>query len=726
MLNKDLLDLINSGDCWALVGAGVSSDAGLPSWTGALNKIVESLSTDQKEKYVTAGRFSEYVEQRQYPKAFSILRGALGTDELRERLGKIILSPRPGGPVAKTIARWPFRCYVTTNYESILPATVQELDHGFVVRENDDEGMRFLNADPQRMVFRVHGNLKAGTRSLITQEDYDDLYTSDAGRPFREILTGALSSHRLVVFGFSFDDEDLRRILRVIRDRVPANKPIYAFLPTPDRARRRELELDLHVEIIHYDVHESGDHSNLQTALHLYDGFVLPRNMTFRAARRVPEEPSPAVTSLLLHSTLEVASDKSVDQTVEAWKCLIISHCSGGQQAIADVKRAIGQRTGYDLQSISSAPCIAFEKALAKAKELELITVDGDKISVAAKGQDYYREGRQNLALIKERFDQSIEQRVREALGSAPPKALVEAVRDFLFETVKSRGLWVARHLARQDNQSGQRLLINLLQGLPSYLKLAETKEQALASLKAVRLVLSSANDDERTYLGALCQAYFKAHLLGIDPGSLPIRRDHVGNTAFLLDSSVLIPITCVNDLGYKFATVLLSKLLGFGSYVFTTGLLVTEAAEHARWAWRLVQEHGEQSTEVLQAASGTGGFRTNHFLCGWAYSCLQNGYSPFLTYLKRAFPTCNRLQEPRDGDLQSTLATLGVPTIEFANPPLEGLGPEDASKKDAVQTEIKTRRENKYTYTHVRQVRAEAEVAVVIDGLRTKLLVQG
>jgi len=66
-----------------------------------------------------------------------------------------------------------------------------------------------------------------------------------------------------------------------------------------------------------------------------------------------------------------------------------------------------------------------------------------------------------------------------------------------------------------QDNQSGSATVDQSPQGYPSYLKLAETKEQALASLKAVRLSLSSANDDERTYLERLCQALFQGTLAG-------------------------------------------------------------------------------------------------------------------------------------------------------------------------------------------------------------------
>ena len=43
MLRTDVLDVINSGQAWGFVGAGVSADAGLPSWSALLESVREDV-----------------------------------------------------------------------------------------------------------------------------------------------------------------------------------------------------------------------------------------------------------------------------------------------------------------------------------------------------------------------------------------------------------------------------------------------------------------------------------------------------------------------------------------------------------------------------------------------------------------------------------------------------------------------------------------------------------
>jgi len=120
-----------------------------------------------------------------------------------------------------------------------------------------------------------------------------------------------------------------------------------------------------------------------------------------------------------------------------------------------------------------------------------------------------------------------------------------------------------------------------------------------------------------------------------LNPGSLPIRRDHVGNTAIPAGFKCFDPITCVNDSRLQICDSASFQAAWIWLICFTTGLLVTEQ-QNTPVGLETRSEHGEQSTEVLQAASGTGGFRTYSFSLRMGIFLPPNGYS--LPDLPQAF----------------------------------------------------------------------------------------
>ena len=71
---------------------------------------------------------------------------------------------------------------------------------------------------------------------------------------------------------------------------------------------------------------------------------------------------------------------------------------------------------------------------------------------------------------------------------------------------------------------------------------------------------------------------------------------------------------------------------------------------------------------------------------------------------------------------IAAKLVSLGVQPVDFSD--WHGFDPdEDFEKRDRVREEIEKRRRKIGTYTHVRQTTAEAEVAIVVDGIRSARL---
>lgn len=49
MISRQLVDLLNSGEAVAIVGSGISSDVGLPSWSALFDSIAESLDGESRD-----------------------------------------------------------------------------------------------------------------------------------------------------------------------------------------------------------------------------------------------------------------------------------------------------------------------------------------------------------------------------------------------------------------------------------------------------------------------------------------------------------------------------------------------------------------------------------------------------------------------------------------------------------------------------------------------------
>ena len=109
------------------------------------------------------------------------------------------------------------------------------------------------------------------------------------------------------------------------------------------------------------------------------------------------------------------------------------------------------------------------------------------------------------------------------------------------------------------------------------------------------------------------------------------------------------------------------------------------------------------------------GGYSSNEFLHGYFLGSSTD--SSFSKYLRRLLGVTRKGGVTPDA-IAARLLSLGVQPVSFSD--WHGFAPEDFEKRDRVRDEIESRRKRIGTYTHVRQTRAEAEVAIVVDGIRS------
>lgn len=176
VLNRDLVELLNSGEAWAFVGAGASIAAGLPGWSQLIVTAVARLSEDDPE-ISALPTYKAAMRDKAYPRAFSVIVDRVGREPLVTAIGGILGPYTDPGPIYRRLAAWPVRGYITTNYDPLLIRALPSAGaNEFVPIDNDDKSLPALSADPQAVVWHLHGMLSRPSGMILTEGDYDRIY----------------------------------------------------------------------------------------------------------------------------------------------------------------------------------------------------------------------------------------------------------------------------------------------------------------------------------------------------------------------------------------------------------------------------------------------------------------------------------------------------------------------------------------------------------------------
>src|SRR4051812_14517309 len=113
-----LIEYLNSGEAWLLVGSGPSIDAGYPSWADLANEAhrIVALEVGKTE----ADRVSDAIEALNYPQAFERSVKAVGISRLLAGLRPLMGQRDTNGELYGLLSRWPIRVYMTTNFDDAI------------------------------------------------------------------------------------------------------------------------------------------------------------------------------------------------------------------------------------------------------------------------------------------------------------------------------------------------------------------------------------------------------------------------------------------------------------------------------------------------------------------------------------------------------------------------------------------------------------------------------
>ena len=733
MIDTKLLDLINGGNAWLFIGSGLSIEAGLPSWPNLVSLTLDRLSPAMKDALSRDRRFRKAQESQDFPACFQRMQSLAGPSVVRDEVREIILKlTNEPGDLMKLLTDWPAAGYLTTNYDDLIEIALKTNGvSGWLSIGNQPAEIRKVSGDVNDIVWHIHGSARMSetlSKLVIGSKDYDDLYLENS--VLQQQLKSFLTQRRFVFVGFGLRDPEIMRLLKLVGRYTVPERPIYAFLGSRGLDEDEELIEDLrdqyNLEIKLYRIVDN-DHRDLRELLQMYNSMIVRRSVNYGQRRTVAPSYDPDATGLLIYNTLVLQAptaleDKTLRTLLSARILSVTEHKElvSLEELSSDVGRIAPKLANNSNLSTEIASVLS---ELEKDNLIESKTnVQGRVIQLTTDGRTFVSQRAGVADRIRQQFRESLAARAGALLlDHQSTEEVMMTTASFFEDCIEKRSLGVAMALNAASTVAQEFQMVALLQSLPKYFERLANPESAKSLVKVIQGVLSGPTPAEAKYYGLLLQARFGVHLLGVDQNTIISRIKALKDMVFVLDSTSLIPLIAVSGTGHQAAVELLNRIARVGAKAITTNNLLIEVSEHADYATRTVRDEGGPiSAGVLNNLIGRKGQSRNVFLSGFVEECASGVLSgnDFSQYMR---VSCGF--NPRFGTIDNCNILIRKYDVqEVSLQEITGFVEEDNVEIEELKIRIEERRLQAKNFRHERQVRAEAEVAVLVQRLREKV----
>ena len=625
----------------------------------------------------------------------------------------LLSSKTAPGKLHKLVAKWPFRNYVTTNYDPLLDRALTAYP-GWISVGNTAQETKIISGEVSKNDLAPTRNdrpPRRKSRLVISQNDYDEVYPD--GSVVFETLKALLRRRSLVFIGFGFNDPDLIQLLKAAARLSDPGHPAYAFLSGMTESEQKQFKINYNVVPIPYAV-PAGDHSELLSLLCYYGKFIVGRDIEIGIGQTSTPSYDPQVTSLIVQNALCDGSIQTTQEIQEqvASASLIAALSEKGSMSEIDLKTYV-RSSGSDWRPA------AFSTALQRLIKDELVSRTKDTVELTSSAITLARDREKQVQLRFDQFLSSLEHRARSAQTDSPSDSSVrvsEVAADFLQSVCRDRGLGIAQNIAGGGRQHAQHRTTALIQELPKWFSSCQSTAETQALVNVIVEVLSEPRQPEKVYLGLLTQAYFGKHIAGFDEESISIRQQLISETIFVLDSHFIIVLLAKGCIAHDHAVELHRLLSNSKASMVATDLILLETVEHLEYAIKKAQGRRKVSSQQLFEAAQEGVGETNAFMTGY-YETLSHG-----DRIKFSSYVVDTLSAKGSDILPVDMIRYAVQKLGICSDLAQEWPSFDQSLwHDSIelQGQIKSRRETYGSYKHARQVEAEAQVAGVVCSIR-------
>jgi len=203
-----LARLLLNGQTSLFLGAGVSIDAGLPSWSQLIELLAAELAISPPDRASLASL--NPLE------AASLLAARAGGDAALKRLcARIVGMAKRHSPQHALLAGLPFKGCVTSNFDELFELAVRGAGVDMAVLPTD------VGWETDRWCLKLHGSVSRPDSLVLTRADYASFSREQAAS--QGVLQGLLLTQHVLFLGFSMRDENWCRIVETVRGSVAPN-----------------------------------------------------------------------------------------------------------------------------------------------------------------------------------------------------------------------------------------------------------------------------------------------------------------------------------------------------------------------------------------------------------------------------------------------------------------------------------------------------------------------
>jgi len=247
-----LIQACLAGDCVLYAGAGLSAQAGYPTWQPFVEDLLK-WSREDRDPPIDAG-FAESLQAAlrggQVDPVADSLVSAIGRDQVMKRLTETFGGERRIPETHRALKRIPLCAALTTNFDTLFERTYPEAaDRVFTPRDAD----RLIELLGRRTFFisKLYGSLSAPETVLFGPADYTD--TVARNLTFSRFMEGLFVSRTLFFVGAGL--AGIETYLSGLTFRGQMTRPHYALVAVTDagwRAKGDLLRRRYGIEVVAY------------------------------------------------------------------------------------------------------------------------------------------------------------------------------------------------------------------------------------------------------------------------------------------------------------------------------------------------------------------------------------------------------------------------------------------------------------------------------------------
>jgi hypothetical protein len=271
-LPPDLIKSYLEGKCGFFIGAGLSKGAGLPDWSGLLEKLIIRAEHSKlidaakaKDCRALAGETSKFLMLAEEMKE---ILGPEFKNVIEDTFNDASIRPRPVHDVLVQLEKKKF--ILTTNYDMLIEdAFVNHSTRPRVYRYYEAHAVQRSLFKREFFVLKAHGDAETAPEQIIlTEKDYRRILYKEPG--YQSALQSIFTMYSVIFIGSSLEDPELKLLLNYINAAFPEGGiPHYALMSTntTSQTEKNRWLKDYNIRII--GISDANNYEDLDKFLQL-------------------------------------------------------------------------------------------------------------------------------------------------------------------------------------------------------------------------------------------------------------------------------------------------------------------------------------------------------------------------------------------------------------------------------------------------------------------------